>query len=302
LGLLTLFSLARGICSVASKDVLGKTIAKTRRGSVTGYAASAAGAVTVAVGIAAIALDPGSRDTGFFVAVLFSAGGLWLLAAIVYGFLAEYAGATEGGGNALSEAVRQLGLIRRDPDLREFLVTRTLLLSTALAAPFYVSLANRSMDNTLSGLGSLMLASGAAGFLSAPVWGRLSDRSSRLVMQRSALLAAAASLATAALSLVPELPLLPVAFATTYFALSIAHAGVRLGRKTHLVDIATAENRASYVAVSNTVIGVMLLAGGVFGAIASLVGAAWTLVVLAALSVAAAASAHRLSEAQQEVG
>jgi len=32
------------------------------------------------------------------------------------------------------------------------------------------------------------------------------------------------------------------------------------------------------------------------------VGAAWTLVVLAALSVAAAASAHRLSEAQQEVG
>jgi hypothetical protein len=118
-------------------------------------------------------------------------------------------------------------------------------------------------------------------------------------MKRAALLAAAASLATAALSLTPELPLLPIAFAATYFALSIAHAGVRLGRKTHLVDIATAENRASYVAVSNTVIGVMLLAGGVFGGIASLVGAAWTLVALAAFSVAAAASAHRLSEAQR---
>ncbi len=299
LGLLTLFSLARGICSVASKDVLGKTIAKTRRGSVTGYAASAAGAVTVAVGIAAIALDPGSQGIGFFVAVLFAAGGLWLLAAAIYSFLAEYAGATEGGGNALSEAIRQLGLIRRDRDLREFLITRTLLLSTALAAPFYVSLANQSMENTLSGLGSLMLASGAASFLSAPVWGRLSDRSSRLVMKRAALLAAAASLATAALALAPGVPLAPVAFAATYFALSIAHAGVRLGRKTHLVDIATAENRASYVAVSNTVIGVMLLAGGIFGGIATLVGSAWTLVLLAALSVAAAASAHRLSEAQQ---
>ena len=36
LGLVTLFSLARGFCSVASKDVLGKTVPKTRRGRVSG--------------------------------------------------------------------------------------------------------------------------------------------------------------------------------------------------------------------------------------------------------------------------
>ncbi|MEJ2602011.1 MAG: MFS transporter [Gammaproteobacteria bacterium] len=299
LGLLTVFSLARGVCSVASKDVLGKTIAKTRRGSVSGYAASAAGAVTVAVGVAAIVFDFGSRDTGFFAVMLLAAGALWLIAAFIYSFLAEYAGATEGGGNALSEALRQLELIRRDADLREFLITRTLLLSTALAAPFYVSLANESMDNALSGLGSLMIASGAASFLSAPVWGRLSDRSSRLVMKRAALLAAAAGLATAALALLPASAMLSLGFALTYFLLSIAHAGVRLGRKTHLVDIATSENRASYVAVSNTVIGVMLAAGGIFGTLASLLGSAWTLVILSLLSVAAAASAHRLSEAQE---
>ncbi len=299
LGLLTVFSLARGVCSVASKDVLGKTIAKTRRGSVSGYAASAAGAVTVLVGLAAFGLDFGSRDTGFFAILLLAAGALWLIAALTYGFLAEYAGATEGGGNALSEALRQLDLIRRDADLREFLITRTLLLSTALAAPFYVSLANESMDNALSGLGALMIASGAASFLSAPVWGRLSDRSSRLVMKRAALLAAGAGLATAALALLPSSTLLSAAFALTYFLLSIAHAGVRLGRKTHLVDIATAENRASYVAVSNTVIGVMLAAGGIFGGLATVAGPAWTLVVLALISVAAAVSAHRLSEAQE---
>lgn len=299
LALLTLFSLARGVCSVAIKDVLGKTIAKTRRGSVSGYAASAAGAVTLAVGLAALVFDFGTRDVAFFAVILFAAGALWLVAALTYSFLAEYAGATAGGGNALAEAVRQLGLIRRDRDLREFLVTRTLLVSTALAAPFYVSLANESMASALSGLGSLMVASGAASFLSAPVWGRLSDRSSRLVMKRAALLAAVASLATAALAFVPASPLLTVAFALAYFLLSIAHAGVRLGRKTHLVDIATAENRASYVAVSNTVIGVMLVVGGVFGGLASVVGPAWTLVVLAGFSLAAAASAHRLKEAQQ---
>ncbi len=298
LGLLVVFSLARGVCSVASKDVLGKTVAKTRRGSVSGYAASVAGIVTVAVGVAALVFDPGEQTAGFFSVVLLTAGCLWLLAALVYGALAEYPGATEGGGNALSEALGQLALIRRDAELRGFLVTRTLLLSTALAAPFYVSLANEVLGDRLTGLGFLMVASGAASFLSAPVWGRLADRSSRRVMMRAALLAAAASLATALLAAMPEFAGVSIGFAITYFALSIAHAGVRLGRKTHLVDIATADNRASYVAVSNTVIGVMLIAGGAFGVVAELVGTAWTLVLLGLVSATAAWSASRLAEAQ----
>ncbi len=49
---LVLFSLARGLCSVASKDVLGKTVPKTRRGRVNGWSATAAGLVTVGVGLA----------------------------------------------------------------------------------------------------------------------------------------------------------------------------------------------------------------------------------------------------------
>lgn len=43
IGLLVLFSLGRGLCSVAFKDVLGKTIAKTRRGLLGGYSASISG-------------------------------------------------------------------------------------------------------------------------------------------------------------------------------------------------------------------------------------------------------------------
>ena len=45
LGLLGCFSLARGLNSIASKDVLGKTVPKTRRGRLGGYAASASGAI-----------------------------------------------------------------------------------------------------------------------------------------------------------------------------------------------------------------------------------------------------------------
>ena len=42
LALVTLFSLARGLCSVSAKDVLGKTVSKTRRGALMGYSAAAA--------------------------------------------------------------------------------------------------------------------------------------------------------------------------------------------------------------------------------------------------------------------
>ncbi|MGH8166552.1 MAG: MFS transporter [Woeseiaceae bacterium] len=298
LGMLVAFSLARGVCSIAEKDVLGKTISKTRRGAVTGYASCAAGAITVLVGLTALTIEPGKKGVALFVGMLLIAGALWILAALVFSRLEEYSGATEGGGNAITEALRQMHLIREDKDLRRFLLVRTLLLSTALVAPFYVSLASQYSDGMLTQFGAMLIATGAASFLSAPAWGRMADRSSRQVMAAAALLAAIAGFLTAALAQTPALPYPALAFSATYFLLSIAHAGVRVGRKTHLIDIATVENRASYVAVSNTFIGLMLIAGGVFGGIASILGPTAVILMLSATSLVAAGAAWRLEEAQ----
>ncbi|MGB1092009.1 MAG: MFS transporter, partial [Oceanobacter sp.] len=44
-----------------------------------------------------------------------------------------------------------------------------------------------------------------------------------------------------------------------YFALMIFHQGVRVGRKTYLVNLGSGNQRTRYVAVSNTLIGVILL-------------------------------------------
>jgi Major Facilitator Superfamily len=298
LALLVVFSLARGVCSVAAKDVLGKTISKSRRGTVTGYASSVAGAVTILVGVFALAVQPGEQGLVLFVSLLLIAGGLWILGALVFSRLEEYPGATEGGGNAITEAVRQMRLIRDDRDLRQFLLVRTLLLSTALVAPFYVSIASEHSGGALTQFGAMLIATGAASFLSAPAWGRMSDRSSRRVMAAAALLAAVAGFLTAGLAETAALPYPAVAFASTYFLLNIAHAGVRVGRKTHLIDIATPDNRASYVAVSNTFIGIMLIAGGAFGGIASVAGTTVVVLLLSAVSLGAAAAAWRLDEAQ----
>jgi hypothetical protein len=50
------------------------------------------------------------------------------------------------------------------------------------------------------------------------------------------------------------------------FALMIAYHGVRQGRSTYLVDMADEADRAAYTAVSNTAIGLLLLAVGAIAA------------------------------------
>ena len=62
----------------------------------------------------------------------------------------------------------------------------------------------------------------------------------------------------------------------------------------------TGDRKAVYTALSNTLIGVLLLAGGGLGLIADLAGVPVVLALLAGLSAAAVLTALRLSEVQQE--
>ena len=82
-----------------------------------------------------------------------------------------------------------------------------------------------------------------------------------------------------------------------YFVLSIAHAGVRIGRKTYLVDMAGGNKRTDYVAVSNTTIGLALLAVGGVSGLVSLVSVETVRVLLGAMGVAGVVSASAMREA-----
>ena len=298
LALLVLFSLARGVCSVSAKDVLGKTVAKTRRGTLSGYASSISGVAALGVGLYALMGAGSAEDSGFFAALLAIAALLWVLGAAIFSRLLEVPGATEGGGNALEVAIDNLRLLVSDRQLRHFLYTRALLVATALVAPFYAALARESTSGDVSVLGVLIVASGLAGILSGPVWGRLSDRSSRLVLAFAGLAAAALGFVTVGVRALDLAGAHSMYFyAVVLFVLGIAHAGVRIGRKTYLVDMATEETRAAYVAVSNTVIGIVLFAAGGIGAVTFAYGASGAVMVLSAFALAGAACAWRLPEA-----
>ncbi|WP_114964790.1 MFS transporter [Alkalilacustris brevis] len=290
---LAVLAVARSVCSVAYKDVLGKTIDKGNRGTATGLAASAAPVVVIA--FAVLLMFEATGRMGLVLGALALAGLLWLVAAAIFAGLAEAPGASEGGANGISAALANLRYLREDGQLARFILARGLLTSTALAPPWLVVLAAGAGEEALSGLGALVLASALAALISGYVWGRMADRSARRVLMLTGLSGAAAmglALGFAALGLAGAFWTMPLAL----FVLMVAHQGVRIGRSTYLVDMAPADLRAVYTAVANTVIGLILLASGIFGALASLLGPQAVLILFATMALGGAIVANGLKE------
>lgn len=296
---LVALSLARGLSSIATKDVLGKTIAKQRRGTLMGWSGSVAGAVTLAAGGVLMLFE--DRPGEIALAVLLGVAALgWALNALCAARIREAPGAVEGGENAWDSIKLGLRLLREDRAFLHFNVSRTLLLASALALPWVALLGQQQSGTELGGLGVLIVVSGLAGMLASPVWGKRADTSSRRVMRDAGLGAAACCLLGATIAWLPGGWTQTVwPYALVYALLVIVHAGVRLGRKTYVVDMAGGDNRALYVALSNTITGVLLLVvGGAVGALGQWLGSPALLVVLAGMALAAAASASRLPEVE----
>ncbi|MCO6477437.1 MAG: hypothetical protein J5I94_12480 [Phaeodactylibacter sp.] len=185
--------------------------------------------------------------------------------------LAEEKGATGGGESLFGRTVSQFALLREDPQLVRFITVRALLISTALAPLYFVTLAGRSGSGNLESLGFFVVASSLAALVSTFAWGRFADRSSRFVLIASALIAAVFLGAAGAVGFFyPEATSTPFLLPALLFGLMVSYQGVRLGRSTHLVDMADEERRAAYTAPSNTIIGVLLPVGGVAGTAAVL--------------------------------
>ena len=98
--LLAILAIARSLCSVSYKDVLGKTISKSKRGSTTGFATSlASGFVLV---FALLVIFEVMDRYYLVITALFVASLLWLLAGTIFSSVNETEGATSGGGNPIS--------------------------------------------------------------------------------------------------------------------------------------------------------------------------------------------------------
>ena len=321
LAALAVFSLGRSLTSMSSKDVQGRTMPKGQRGQINGLSTTAAGIVAITLGAGLRILSGGQLSAGQIAWVLAAGALLWVAAAAVYASIREPVDpklADDGAASSPQRSPARVGaqadgeapssnwlrdsvqLLREDKPFRNFVVVRSLLLVSALSPPFLVSLAATTGAGAISGLGGFVIASGVSALIGGPIAGRLADRSSRNLMSTGA------ALASAVLVIVVTLTLLPgfdgasgwgaALFVGSYLALTLIHTGVRVGRKTYLVDMAEGDQRTRYVAVSNSAMGIILLLTGGFSAALSGLGVHWALLFLAGLGVLGVLAARRLPE------
>jgi len=176
---------------------------------------------------------------------------------------------------------------------------RALLMSSGLAAPFIVLLATPHID--VSGAVLFVILTGVANLVSGLFWGLLADRSSRYVLLLTAALSVTIFLSTVLFQIVIEPNLsstgVLAVYLLLYFLLALTHQGVRLGRKTYLVDMADGNQRTDYVSVSNTVIGILLL---IYGAVSAVV-AQWNITAVLVLFLLSSGSAFIVALKLKEI-
>ncbi|MDO5734847.1 MAG: MFS transporter [Propionibacteriaceae bacterium] len=309
---LAVFSVGRSLTSISSKDVQGRTVPKGERGQINGLSTTASGIVAITLGLS-LRLFGGSDLSAGQIAWLLAGGAvLWVLAAWVYATIqepvphaspaAEEAAKDNAHGEDGSAGwfARSVSLLRDDQPFRRFVIVRSLLLVSSLSPPFIVSQAVSSGAGALGGLGGFIIASGVSSLVGGPLFGRFADRSSRTLMAAGA---AVASVILVLVIVVSRLSFLDgnttagaILFVGAYFLVTLVHTGVRMGRKTYVVDMARGDQRTEYVAVSNSAMGVILLiTGGVSAALATL-GVDWALGFLAVLGIIGVIGAIRLPE------
>lgn len=298
---LAVFSLGRCLCSISSKDVQGRTVPKGERGQINGLSTTAAGLVAITLGVAIRVAGGSELDAGELAWLLVVGVVMWVGAALLYMSVREPA---DEHSDEESSGARWLTttwqLLRDDAPFRNFVLVRSLLLVSALSPPFVVSLSVGTGSQGLAGLGGFVIASGVAALLGGRIFGRWADRSSRSLMSFGA---AAASAVIVVLVIAVSLPGFDGStwwgtglFVLGYFLLTMLHTGVRVGRKTYVVDMAEGDQRTTYVAVSNSAMGIILLIVGAVSSALAALGIPFALLFLAAMGVVGVFAGARLPD------
>jgi MFS family permease len=265
--------------------VLAKVIDKGKRGSLMGWSATLAGFISIGFGLSLVLewLAPQQN----YVILLAVASCCFTVASFAYLLVDEPRGETEPSKTLLNSLANGWELTRSDSKFQAFITVRAMLVSSSLASPYLVMVVqNASGQGWLSALGNLgtfIVMAGFASLISARLWGGFADRDSRAVL---AVTAAATCIACFFAYIVVRLEpdSMGLMSLVLFLLLSIIHQGVRLGRKTYVVDITEGNKRSDYIAVSNTAIGLILIVVGVLGSIIAEQSIAYAFVFFAVLA------------------
>jgi len=300
--LLLLFSVASGCGSVAFQDVTGKTVPGGARGRMLAARAAVGGALTLVAGAGMRATLGETVELLPLLALVGAAALLWAVAAALFAAIPEPASEPGEARDAVAEWRRGVAALRRYTGFRWFLTARALLLAVEVAMPFYALHAHGLLGGGAADLGYFVFAVGLAGVVASPFWGRLADGSARRAMIVSAVLGAVVAVLALTLPRLLDGDLLGWAYGGVFLLLGVALSGVRLGRKTYLVDGAPEDERPLFAAFSNTVVGLLSLTGAVLGLVAETGGVEASIAALGVLGLLATGACFAMPEAGRMTG
>ena len=266
-------SLASGWAGLPFMDIVAKTIPSARRGSYFGTRLLVGGALSVAGSLVvryALSEQLGRSFPANVGQLMAIAALLTVVSLYAFHLVVEPPGEVREVASLSAHLGRAAGIPRRDRNFRFFLTTRVMLMVAQIATPFFAVYASRELGAGSEMVGVYLAANTTAALLSNLVWSRLSDwRGNRMVIRLAAslgltmaFLAWVSGPSTRALGWTTAAAWL---FAIVFAFLGAFQSGTSVGGMGLLLDIAPTRDRALYVGLANSVLGVALLSTSVGG-------------------------------------
>lgn len=133
------FATARALCSMASKDVQGRTIPKGQRGQISGRAAMLGGVAAIIVG-AVLWIIRDNVTKPIVAGLIFVAALSWVAAVLIFRGIVEPTNEDDKDEPNKTWWQDTWRLFAEDKNFRDFVIVRSLLLVTALSTSFIVTL------------------------------------------------------------------------------------------------------------------------------------------------------------------
>lgn len=249
---LIVMSFGRAFTSVFSKDLQAELVERQSRGRFTGAISTVSGSLSIVFALLLIGGVLGENR------LLINLGFTVVLASVIVAFGISFfitCEAKQSDGQRTPSILQQFS---GNALLTHMVISRCLLLHAMLAIPFVtVQLGN---DGSFS-IGWLILASGLASLTASYFWGWFSDI--RIIW--TLVVASALSVLMLGMLWLSGETLPQLGKVAAFYLLLVGYDGVRVGRKTLLLNVTNEENRASFVGAGNTIVGLfLLLSGGIY--------------------------------------
>ena len=277
---LVALSIGRSACSLTIKDMEADVAEKGERGRLVGIASTASGLMTLCVAVPLVYYQQALQNYAV-IGLVAGSSVSFIITLLCLLPVKTYVKAEDNnkGQEGSDDENRRLLSVNFDRTVYTFIAVRGLFVHSALVAPYFML---ESDQKATSLLPVYLAAQALAALLSSFLWGKVADKSARSTLQIAGILALSACVALLVFN-----PNGLWFSALLFFVLSVAHAGVRTGRKTYSLDVKEGQGRTELVGFSNTAIGLILLAfGGLYAFLSSVLTFSVVYIMAAMLVVA----------------